>query len=224
MKTAVLIPDRGTRPRFLSHLLNQLLPSQTIQPDIVELVTYPPETPNCDITQRYRRGYGNLKNRALDCILFLESDDYYAPNYIQETLSAWENAGKPDLFGQRSTIYYHLKQRGHFTMHHEQRSSAMSTLIKPDLSFPWCPDSEPYTDVWLYSKLQYKLFAPSSVISIGIKHGDGMTGGGSHVDRLERYRKAPATTDDNWEWLKANVDPVSFEFYKNYFANSDLFP
>ncbi len=216
MKLALLIPHRNDRPRFLSHL-QYMLSRQTMQPEIIHYVDYEPESHQKDITQRYRRGYDYLRNEDLDAILLMEVDDYYAPNYIETTVNAWIEAGKPDLFGQRSTIYYHLKQRGYFTMYHEQRSSAMSTLIRPDLTFPWCPDSEPYTDVWLFSKLKYALFQPISPICIGIKHGDGLTGGGSHVDRLERYRKPPATRDDSMAWLLDHVDPISFEFYRDYF-------
>lgn len=219
MRIGVIIPDRGDRPEFTKNCL-RMLSEQTIRPRLISHVdaAHVPTSNLKDITKRYRIGYDMLRNAGLDVIFLIENDDYYAPNYIETQLNAWIEAGKPDLFGQRSTIYYHIKERGFFTMYHEQRSSAMSTLIKPDLNFDWCPDDQPFTDTWLYSQLKYKLWQPKTPISIGIKHGVGMSGGGSHATELERFTKPPfGTPDFNFKWLKSNVDPVSFEFYKNYF-------
>lgn len=215
MKIAVLIPDRGDRPEFMHHALT-LISSQTIQPDLVQVVNFPAESDEKDITKRYRIGYDSLRNQNLDAILLWENDDYYAPNYIETVISAWNDVGRPDLFGQRSTIYYHIGVLGHFTMRHEQRSSAMSTLIRPDLNFKWCPDSEPYTDMWLYTQLKYSLFQPETVISIGIKHGIGLTGGGSHVTDLSRFTNPPhGNPDPEMKWLREHVTPKSFEFYES---------
>lgn len=212
MKIACLIPDRSDRPRFLKQCL-WLLAQQTIQPDIIELVNYPPESTKCDITQRYRRGYDLLRNLELDVIFLIENDEYYAPNYIECQLAAWNDAGRPSLFGMRATEYYHVRHFAHFTFHHEQRSSAMNTLIKPDLSFPWCADDYEYTDVHLYQTLPYRLWLPETPICLGIKHGEGMVGGKCHTDDLDVYRNR----DNDKEWLRAHTDPASFEFYSNYF-------
>lgn len=220
MKTGIIIPDRGDRPLFLEHC-KYLLSKQTVQPDIIEWVTYPPESEAKDISQRYRRGYDLLRNKGLDAILFMESDDYYAPSYIETMLKAWESAGKPELFGLMWTEYYHIKHFEHFTMRHEQRSSAMSTLIKPDLFVNWPPDSEPYCDSWLWMgpepRLKGQLFDPQEHICLGIKHGIGLTGGNMHVDRLAHYQKH-GQKDLNKEFLKSVVDKKSFEFYSTFFS------
>lgn len=214
MKLAILIPHRNDRPRFLRHL-NYLILNQTLQPDLVHYVDYPPESAKKDITQRYRRGYNDLRGSGFDAIFFMEVDDWYASTYIETTMTAWIDAGKPDIFGQMETEYYHISKRGHFTMDHQQRSSAMSTLIKPDLDIKWCADDNPYTDICLFDQLPYRLFLPSPRISIGIKHGEGLTGGGMHIDGLERYLRNP---DPEMKWLKEQVDTISFEFYRDYFT------
>lgn len=200
-----------------------MLSQQTRQPDVVLYMDYTPESEDVDITQRYKRGYEALRNHGINCILFMEVDDWYAPTYIETMLAEWERAGRPEIFGPRTTEYYHVRLFEHFTMHHESRASAMNTLIKADLQFTWPPDNEPYLDAWLWEgakpRLQGQLFTPSAPICLGIKHGDGMTGGNMHVDRLGHYQKH-GQKDSDGAWLRSIVDPVSFDFYWNYFEKT----
>jgi len=211
MKIAVLIPTRGDRSLFLDNA-KRLLKNQTLQPDHVEIVDFEPIDNACDITPRYRFGYEKLSKMGFDAILLMEDDDYYAKNYIETMISEWIDAGKPDIFGTTYTIYYNIRVFGRFKMEHFQRSSAMSTLIKPNLSINWCLNHDPYTDVCLYNQLNYKLFTPKELICIGIKHGVGLCGGRSHVDGLHRYSTNGGVLDKNW--LKENVDEESFVFYE----------
>lgn len=215
MKIAVLIPDRGDRPYFIGNC-KRLLYNQTLQPDHVEIVDWPAVNDDCDITMRYRFGYQKLSQMGFDVILLMENDDYYAPNYIETMINEWVLSGKPELFGTTYTYYYSLVAKGRFTMEHLQRSSAMSTLIKPCLDFEWPLDNDPYTDVWLFHKLKYKLFTPKETICIGIKHGVGKCGGECHTNNLERFSVGPtALKDPDMVWLRANVDPDSFKFYQS---------
>ncbi len=218
LKIGCIIPYRNDRERFLEHL-KYMLSRQSIQPDVIAWMDYMPESKEKDITQRYRRGYDKLRGINLDVIFLLEVDDYYTPTYIESQLTAWIVHGKPDLFGTNYTHYYHLKEKAYFTMYHDTRSSAMSTLIKPDLTFPWCPDHEPYTDthLWMVSGIRGITYAPPGVICIGIKHGVGLTGGSFHTDRLKTYKGERATSDANGDWLKSHTDPTSYEFYRSYF-------
>lgn len=105
----------------------------------------------CDITKRYRTGYDLLRGKGLDVIAFIENDDWYAPDYLERMGEQWELAGRPDLFGTAYTIYYHIGLQAWLTMEHRRRASAMNTLIKPDLNITWCADSEPYTDIHLWT-------------------------------------------------------------------------
>lgn len=216
MKIGVIIPDRGDRPKFMNHC-NWLLSQQTLQPDEVYIVNEPPRSENIDITYRYKKGYEYFRYKKMDVLFLWENDDWYSRDYISVMLAAWHSAERPKLFGQRSTEYYNIKTPSHFTFHHESRSSAMSTIIKPDLLFDWCIDSEPYTDVWLYSKLEYKLFQPRPLISIGIKHGVGRLGGMCHGEDMEMYKKH-GTLDSDYNWLRNIIDPVSFKFYSTFFS------
>lgn len=210
MKIAVLIPDRGDRPEFLKNC-KRMIQDQTIKPNIVKVINYKPLSDKCDITQRYRIGYDELRNCGIDCILLIENDDYYAPNYIETMVDKWVELGKPEIIGTNYTIYYHINERAHFTMNHSRRASAMNTLLKPDLDFPWCVDHEPYTDLHLWKTLKGMTFDPGKIISIGIKHGVGMCGGRNHIDYLHRY----INKDHNSEFLKQHMDSKSFNFYTN---------
>jgi hypothetical protein len=88
----------------------------------------------------------------------------------------------------------------------------MNTLIVPGLKIKWCADTEPYTDMHLWTncpEINKTIVNPENIISIGLKHGVGKCGGGSHVDRLNKYKH----TDQNMEWLFKNVDPKFHSFY-----------
>ncbi len=216
MKFAVLIPTRGDRSEFLENC-KRLIKNQTVQPDHIEIMDFEPVSHHCDITMRYRLGYEKLSKMDFDVIFLMEDDDWYAKDYIETMLSEWEKAGKPDLFGTTYTIYYNIRVWGQFTMYHEQRSSAMSTMIKPNLEIKWTDDKDPYTDISLFYQLKYKLFTPKNVICIGIKHGQGYCGGQLHVDGIKRYSTHTGRLDSEKEWLKKTVDPESFDFYNTVY-------
>lgn len=215
MNFAVLIPDRGDRPFFLRHCL-EMMQNQTIKPNHIEIVDFAPENDEIDITKRYKLGYKRLSEGDFDVIFLIENDDFYAKNYFETMLNAWIDAGKPDLFGTTYTYYYHIGLKKGYKMHHVTRCSAMSTMIKPNLSFHWCKDGEPYTDIHLYSVLKYKLFTPEKPICIGIKHGVGKTGGHAHTTRLDAYTNLSTSFSDNeMQWLRENTDELSFKFYES---------
>jgi glycosyltransferase involved in cell wall biosynthesis len=217
MRIGVVIPTRGDRPEFLQNCL-RMLSQQTLQPlcclVVDEKVIPPSET--YDITPRYRHGYNELSRfKYLDVIAFMEDDDYYAPNYLEIMSKAWAMHGCPELFGPRYTIYYHLKLKKYFRMYHDQRASAMATWIKPGLNFTWPLDNDPFTDQWLwlreYIGIKEKVtFDPGRIACFGIKHGMTMTGGNNHINHLHRY----VNDDERMDWLDANTDWESFEFYK----------
>lgn len=234
LKVGIIIPDRGDRPEFLINCW-RLLQRQTLKPEIIELVNDKPISDKVDITWRYRNGYERLRNKGLDIIAFMENDDWYSSDYLETMVNAWDAAGRPDLFGTNYTIYYHIGLRAYFTMRHIDRSSAMSTFIKPDLSFPWCDDSEPFTDMWIWTRTNIKnkkTFDPGKHVCLGIKHGVGKFGGGSHVERLERYDPPRGTHDHIGNFLRLTVDHESFVFYKEFKTiktttianNSDFLP
>jgi hypothetical protein len=186
--------------------------SQSVKPDHIELVNDAPINDSCDITWRYRNGYDRLRNKGFDVIFLMEDDDYYAVDYIETMVNEWVNHGKPSIFGTNYTIYYNLRVSAWFTFHHITRSSAMSTMLIPDLIFPWCVDTQPYTDMHLWRMIKGITFKPSKHICLGMKHGTTVTGGRSHVDRLQRY----INQDHQKDFLRSNMDAESFNFFSNF--------
>lgn len=219
MKIGVIIPTRGDRPGFLENCL-RMLSCQTVQPDIVEVVDFP-ASDKCDITKRYRMGYDRLRDKGLDVIALMEDDDWYCREYLEIMIKEWVKT-KPDLFGTMYTIYYHIGIRGWFKFDHDRRSSAMNTLIKPDLDFAWCADHEPYTDIHLWKTLRgiltSRTFMPDRHIALGIKHGIGMCGGRNHTDRLHRY----VNIDHDLNFLRSIMDEESLEFYAKFYQQPVL--
>ena len=220
MKIAVIIPDRGDRPEFLKNCL-RMMNAQTIQPDFLQVVDYKPLSDKCDITQRYRIAYHGLDGLNFDCILFIENDDWYAPNYIETMITLWHINGRPELFGTNYTYYYHIGIKKYFKFTHFRRASMMNTLIKPDLNISWPVDEYPYTDaaLWQVDQLNIKnkdierrlSVDPGTIISLGIKHNVGMPGGNYHGNRLEKYN----VCDADFSFIKSVMDNESFNFYKS---------
>lgn len=215
MRVGVIIPDRGDRPLFMDNC-TRMLKAQTLQPVAIMTMQEKPVNDLPDITMRYRKGYRYLRDANLDVIAFIENDDWYSPQYLETMVKTWENAGRPDLLGTSYTYYYHIKEFAYFKMEHYQRSSGMSTLIKPDLDIDWPNDSEPYTDSHLWfnnTQLKKVIFTPDEMICLGIKHAVGKCGGQNHNTRLDRY----VHKDADKNFLRRHLDPSSFEFYSNYF-------
>lgn len=208
-KIAVIVPDRGDRPDFLEHC-KRMIESQSLQPNYVIIFDYPPLSDKCDITERYRTAYHSLDGMDFDCVFFMENDDWYNQHYIMDMVNAWISHGRPDLFGIGYTYYYHIGINKYARFDHPRRASMMNTLMKPDLKFEWCPDEYPYTDAWLWNKIENrKTFSPEKPISLGIKHGIGKSGGEYHRTKLERYN----LDDTSGEFLSSIVDQDSFLFY-----------
>lgn len=216
MKIAALIPDRGDRPAFLENCL-RMLERQTVPLADVHIMNEPATSDQPDITYRYRVGYDFLSKKKYDLIAFIENDDYYHPRYIETMIGEWKAIGQPDMIGTTYTIYYHIGLLKWVTLNHYSRSAAMNTLIRPGLPVHWCADSEPYTDLHLWMNCPYirKQLVTPGVMSLGIKHGVGLCGGRSHVDRLDKYK----FSDPDMTWLKERVDAESFLFYKKINEN-----
>lgn len=236
MRIAVIIPDRGDRPQFLNQCL-KMMDAQTLKPATIILQNYKAESDKPDITQRYRRGYERVSELNInhpgceyDLIFFVENDDYYTKYYIEDMVTQWKLAGKPDLFGTGYTIYYHIGLRKYFTFNHPTRASMMSTCIKPNLEINWPVDNESFTDMHLWTqekcfKGSKKVWAPNTHLSIGIKHGVGLCGGRQHSTGLHRYtinggqgnESAGGRDDAELKWLYQNVKEESiFNFYKSF--------
>lgn len=226
MEIALLIPDRGDRPLFLDNAL-RMAEAQTLQPIHIELVDDPPLSADKDITWRYRTGYDRINKMGIhfDFIALWENDDWYSPDYLKVMADNWESLGRPNIMGHTYTIYYHLRLHKYMTMHHITRSSAMNTIIVPNLPLRWTEkppagveDRDPYTDMWLWRSVQGKVISPDKMICLGMKHGVGLSGGHNHLDRLERYESHHpwnGVDDADLSFLRRTLDTDSFDFYTN---------
>lgn len=215
MKIAVVIPYRNDRPLFAENL-KRMIEAQTLQPAIIVWVDFEPRSESVDITARYREGYELASAADVNMVAFMEVDDWYSAEYLEtmvKMIKSCENSEKYQLFGLNHTIYYHIREFKHFTMHHLTRSSAMNTLIRPNLNIKWGADHDPYTDVWLWNHLKGIVFAPEKEICLGIKHGIGLCGGQNHTSKMHRY----VNNDEDKTFLREVLDEKSFDFYSNYF-------
>lgn len=179
VKVGVLIPDRNDRPQFLQHLF-KMLDGQTMQGFQIELVNFKSTSNAPDLTKRVRLGFQKLKTDGCDCVLIMENDDYYAPNYIETMINKWLEVGKPELLGTDYTYCYHIFKGKYRLLKHPNRSSLMNTLINCKINPEWCEDIEVYLDLHLWKKHKGVAFSPLQPIAIGIKHGIGKCGGNGH--------------------------------------------
>jgi len=204
MTVTILIPTRGDRPDFLKHLLTNIIPSQTRQPDEIILVDREPFTEGVDIRERITEG---VHEATGDLILIMEDDDWYSRDYIKTVAERWNGE---DLIGIESTLYYHIIDRRWRLMKHHGRSSLFCTGIKREAAqeFNFGMSSTPFIDIDLWRTLEGSLY-PYEGLAIGIKHGIGKTAGNGHRSDFMN------NTDPN-NLLKGWVDKVSFDFYCSF--------
>lgn len=210
-KIGILIPTRGDRGMLLDFAKEQLS-RQTRQPDLICVVDDPPLSEKKDITYRYRIGCQRLFAKGMDVVIFIEDDDWYHHDYIQFMTDAWDNAGRPDIFGLASTIYYHLGIRAWQESRHPGRASAMSTIVSKNVTgITWPKDEDPWTDIHLWKALKGQAIFTPKVLSIGIKgHQVGdLFGGIGHNKAMSGYKQQ----DPNMAWLFGNIDTYAIQFY-----------
>jgi glycosyltransferase involved in cell wall biosynthesis len=211
-----IVPTRGDRPRMLKRCL-EMLSRQTLQPVEVVLMNDPPLDPHVkDITWRYRNGFKRVIERHPDVelILIIEDDDWYSNGYIEVFYKAWNEAGRPEIFGTGETYYYHLGLRKFYHQRHEERASAFSTGVTAAISrMMWPSDDYSFVDLEMWKQLEGKTFFVEPPISVGIKgYGEGKFFGGiGHNDKWNGYRNS----DDDLSWIRSVIDTESFNFYFN---------
>lgn len=211
MKIGVLIPTRGDRSIFLEHA-KKLIGKQTMKPDLIEIVDDKPLSKGKDITWRYRLGCERLFSKGADVIIFWEDDDWYSPLYIQTLFCEWLKAGKPDIFGINTTVYYHLRSRKYVELGEgNKKASAMATMVtKSVINIPYPSDDYVWFDIWIWERLKGFSIPVQRPLNLGIKHGIGLTGGIGHNAGASIYKKY----DYNLKYLHSVVDSESFQFYK----------
>lgn len=192
-----------------------MMSSQTLQPVEVFIMDDPPVDINRkDITWRYRTGIQRVIDRHpnVDLILLIEDDDWYSNAYIEVFYRAWEDAGRPEIFGLGETYYYHIGLRKFYHQRHEDRASAFSTGVTSAISkMVWPRDDHSFVDLEMWKQLDGKTFTVSPPISIGMKgYKEGAFFGGSgHNDQWNGYRN----DDPDLQWIGSIMDRGSLSFY-----------
>jgi hypothetical protein len=211
MKIGVLVPTRGDRKIFIEQCKN-LISKQTVIPDEIYIVDFPPISNEKDITKRYRMGceYLFLKKNC-DLVIFWEDDDWYSNEYIETIVKNWISNNKPTVIGFGKTLYYHLFEKRYLIAEHPSRASACCTAVtKEILNIKFPIDSYPYVDKEIWRQLDNKqVLNFKKFYHVGFKHGIGLTGGGGHVKNWESY----TNSDYDSIFLKSIIDNDSFIFY-----------
>lgn len=209
LKIGVLIPTRGDRPQLLKFAMKQL-ERQTLQPDEILIVDYPPVGLQPDIRDRYAKGYAQLEKLGCDLVFFWEDDDWYATNYLERMMSQYISFGSPPIFGINSTIYYHLKKKTWMKMQHVSRASMMSTIMRTGLNPRWEKYHEKFCDIDLWREFK-GLSVPFETICLGIKHGTGICGGIGHNSQWKGYNH----DDPDGIFLNTIVGDEDYKFYQS---------
>lgn len=223
MKFALIIPTRGDRPQFIKQC-KFLISRQTLQPNEVIWMDYPPEDNRKDITQRYRRGVEQATKKGYNFVVFWEDDDWYHPKYLEWLVGEWQKKGMPNAFGVGETYYYHHSLGGLLHYHHPERSSAFCMIMKLPVRMKWPHDYQPFLDMHIYKTIgtQTIMFPKNQIYAIGIKHGIGLSGGGGHR-AIHGYKILPK---ENREWFYRNVgeDIKFYDTLKNQMSTPNVKP
>lgn len=200
---AVITPTRADRPELLEFCKHQV-ERMTIKPEKHYCITYRPTT-FPDLVERVKKGIDMAISDGFSFVFIIEDDDWYSKNYF-ELMNPTES---DDFIGNDKTLMYHLGNRTYDTAEHPERSSLMNTGFRISAlnDFIW-PENTPYLDMFIWGHALDKRYRFVDNKTVSMKHGIGMCGGKAH-------KKVFKNKDENLEWLNANVDSNSFEFYKN---------
>jgi hypothetical protein len=199
---ATITPTRGDRQELLEFCKYQLS-RMTVKPDKSYFIDYKPTSINVDLVERIKKGVELAKADGFEYVFIVEDDDSYPADYFSKF-----DIGNYSFYGSEETTYYNLRNRTFNVFSHPGRSSLFITgfHIGALSGFNWYAPRNRFLDVslWQHAELQPKQFIKSD--AIGIKHNLGLCAGKGHTQR-------GANTDDNLDWLNANVDKEQFQFY-----------
>lgn len=213
MKIGVITPTRGIRPAFLERC-KFYVDRQTLKSTHL-IVDYPQKRFPHDLTDRYRFGLEKLKSEC-DLIFFMEDDDYYPPNYLEEMVQAWEECDRPELFGIGETFFYHPElQSIWYKRHEDDGPCAFQMCIRSDAveKIDWSLVGPLFTDagLWRQKHIDGQTVIFGKPLSIGIKHGRGLCGAGGHNAWFYKDRESRAqSVNPNFpngpdEWVRYDV-------------------
>lgn len=223
-------------------LCEKYVERQTVKPS-QWLVLDDDEIPTvCTMGQEYHywpecRGRGSLARkikRALteklitgDAIVFIENDDWYAPDFIQWCIAGLRNFS---IYGEGRALYYNVKHRYWFEHQNLRHASLCATAIRGDffpLLLTQCMSSdEPYVDelLWRRCTTQNRVADPYAHPSrfrrsVGIKGMPGKSGyGGGHRGRDK------AAVDDLTQIKLRSLIGKDADFYASFYDSRAVPP
>lgn len=206
-KFALLTPNRGgEREQLLKFCREQVERFHFKAKHFV--INQHPETEECDLVPRVKKGIALAKSEGIEWIVMIESDDYYPADYLDRIIPYMKDY---DFIGDPLTIYYNLRNRTYAELPHPGRASLFTTSFRISAleGFNFPPNHSPFLDIplWEFARKKRRCKFLDSA-AIGIKTGMGKTGGKGHRMNLRN-------SDPELKWIEANVDVDSFEFYKN---------
>lgn len=209
-KIGVVVPTKN-RPDYLDKAM-KMIRMQTIQPDHIQVIGYDSPYQGCDITWRYKMGFEALFKKGCELVFMWEDDDYYVPTYIEQMLEEYKKNNSPAIFGTAYSLYYHLATLQYDIQDHPGRSSAYNTVVtKQVLDIPWPTGDYKFLDLHLWKYMKGKTFRPKQALSIGIKHGEGLTAGAGHDPNRMQYTQV----DKGMELLDTIVQSEEImDFYR----------
>lgn len=149
-----------------------------------------------------------LSEATGEYIFFIEDDDWYAPNYLEQTL---KEIGDYQLFGEGRAKYYHIPTRTYKTHINSNHASLCQTVIHKSVK-DWLinyisTSHQIYVDLhmWRHAPVKRKVVVRDKSLCIGIK-GLGSVGLGNGHRRLRER-------DEDLSVLKSWVG----EDYKEFF-------
>lgn len=202
MPFCAITPTRGQeRGNFLNFLAKQII-RMTVTPDRWYIMDDPPKSDKPDLVYRIIQGIEMAQAEGYNEVFILEDDDFYAPDYFEHMV-----LGGADFVGCEKTTYYNLNNRTWQTMEHKGRSSLFHTGFKISAleGFRWPSPEKVFLDIPLWEFAKKKKFVESK--AVGIKHSVGLCAGRGHQMMMKN-------SDNDFKWLKANVDKKAFEFYQ----------
>jgi hypothetical protein len=134
---------------------------------------------------------------GIDAILFIEDDDWYAPTYVETTVSLLENY---NLVGIRRQKFFNIKYRYWLVFSNEQHSGLFSTSMRTSLlerlsqiCVAMKRTDDPFIDIQLWGNIGWDPYPPftrshladHSHLAIGIKGMPGRGGLSNQHDRMD---------------------------------------
>lgn len=209
-----IIPDRGDRPKLTEFCFRQL-ERMTVNPDKVYHINHKPKNDGVDLIERVHEGLNNAIKDGIQWCFIIE-DDYYPFDYFYQYYTLMMDPNKI-IIGDRSTVYYNLRNRTYAKFDHPNRSSLFTTAFRSSIPFSSIVGnnlSDPFLDIklWRYFSHSEKGFVNSG--AFGVKHGIGKCAGRGH-SMIMAYKDLNLKQLEGKLYHSIKNDVEAWDFYRS---------